>query len=338
MSKTAQQDTSGPSYEAARHLIDFLDDASRRTGYRPSGAKIQEMANEGHVLSLPTPPKGFSEYQLECIQGYAQGLAYWRDVCSELSQLEKSVEIRFRITLSDKESQSLKLGDKVRRAVMPRDKKLARLVGQILAGKGFKVREPIPVVLITRDRTYRGYALQVRYPFERGQDQAGVSAAYDRLVPMIADAFAREHGLRCEVQRHGDLTTVFFTRERAYLSSLYEAVPQFRIALPKRKSVLSKDVGFFWRKSYRACKALRSQYGEDFIMPRRPNPLWDDSGYCVVMLYKRGAAGSLVDSSYSHAVSNMALQLAKRHRIKASIDVRPEIRTIVANFSDRGPR
>lgn len=338
MSKPTTQDTTGPSYEAARHLIDFLDDASRRTGYRPSGAKIQEMDDEGHVLSLPTPPKGFSEYQLECIQGYAQGLAYWRDVCSELSQLEKSVEVRFRITLSDKETQSLPLRDKLRRAFMPRDKKLARLVGQILAGKGFKVREPSSVVLITRERTYRGYALQVRYPFERGADQAGVTSAYDRLVPMIADAFAREHGLRCEVQRHGDLTTIFFTRDGGYLSSLYDSIPQFRIALPRRKSVLSKDIGFFWRRSYRACKALRRQYGEDFIMPRRPNPLWDDSGYCVVMLYKRGAAGTLVDSSYAHAVTNMAQQLAKRYRLKASVDVRPEIRTIVANFSDRGPR
>ena len=94
-----QQEPSGPSYEAARHLVDFLDDVSRRTGYRPHRAKIQEFADgdtAGHSVSLPSPSKGFSEYQLECIQGYAEGLAYWRNVVSELSQLEKTVEIQFR--------------------------------------------------------------------------------------------------------------------------------------------------------------------------------------------------------------------------------------------------
>jgi hypothetical protein len=70
-------------------------------------------------------------------------------------------------------------------------------------------------------------------------------------------------------------------------------------------------------------------------MPRRPNPLWDETGYCMVMLYKRGAAGKVVDASYGNAVTAMAHQLAKKHRLRASIEVRPEIRSIVANFSDR---
>jgi hypothetical protein len=265
-------------------------------------------------------------------------LGYWRSVCSELSRLEKSVEVRFRLTLSEQEKQALRLRDRLKRLVMPRDQKLARLVGQILAEKGFKVREPIQVSLFTREKTYRGYALQVRYPFKRGDDAAGVNAAYDRIVPMIVDAFAREHGLRCEVQRNDELTTIFFTRDRSYISSLYDASPRFRIALPRRKSILLADVAFFTRRAYRACRALRRQYGEDFIMPRRPNPLWDDSGYCMVMLYKKGAVGKVVDASYSHAVFNKAHQLAKNMRLKASIDVKPEIRTIVANFSDRGAR
>jgi hypothetical protein len=339
MGKLLQQDTSGPSYEAARHLIDFLDDFSKRTGYRPHGAKIQELIEDdkpaGHSLLLPSPAKGFSEFQLDCIEGYAEGLSYWRSVCSELAQLEKSVEVRFRITLSETEKHSLGARERIRRFCMPRDMKLSRLVGQILTDKGFKVREPTQVVLITRERLYRGYAIQVRYPFQRGEDLAGVNKTYDRVVPMIADAFAREHGLRTEVVRNDEVATVFFTRDRNYQSSLYDSAPKLRIALPRKRSILATDVAFFTRRSYRACKKLRNQYKSDFIMQRRPNPLWDDTGYCMVMLYKRGAGGTVVDASYGNAVTNMAHQLAKRHRLRAHIDVRPEIRSIVANFSDR---
>lgn len=334
----SNQGTDKPSYEAARHLVDFLDDLSKRTGYRPHGAKIEESEKDGHVVLLPSPPKGFSEYQISCIQDYADGLAYWRNVCSELSQLEKSVEVRFRLTLSAQEEHSLGIRERLRRLLMPRDQKLARLVGRILADKGFKVREPILVGLFTREKTFRGYALQVRYPFARKADEAGIAGAYDRIVPMIADAFGREHGLRSEVTRTDDVTTVFFTRDRGYVSSMYEPAPKLRIALPRKKSILMTDVAYFTRRSYRACKALRKHYGEDFIMPRRPNPLWDNSGYCMVMLYKRGAGGTVVDSSYAHAVHNMAHQLAKKMRLKASIDVRPELRTIVANFSDRAAK
>jgi hypothetical protein len=338
MSKALAEE-SGPSYDAARYLIDFLDEASKRSGYRPNGAKINELIEEdkqaGHTVSLPLPAKGFSDYQMECIQGYAQGLSYFRNVSSELSQMERSVEIRFRLTLSPEEKQSLSFSQRVQRAFMPRDMKLALLVGHILAGKGFKVREPTPAVLITRDKPLTGHGLQVRYPVSRGEDLAGVSAAYDRVLPMIADAFAREHGLRSETTTHDDVTTIFFTRDKSYLSSLYDNVMQFRIALPRKRSILMTDVAFFTRRSYRACRKLRTHYKNDFIMPKRPSPLWDDSGYCMVMLYKRGAGGKLVDTSYGHAVSNMAHQLAKASRLKASIEVHPEIRSIVANFSDR---
>lgn len=335
----ALTEESGPSYEAARHLVDFLDDLGKRTGYRPQGAKINELVESdkrsGHFVILPTPAKGFSDYQMECIQGYAEGLAYWRDVCSELTQLEKSVEVRFRLTLSPEDQHALGFREKMRRLLMPRDKKLALLVGHILAEKGFKVREPTDVILITREKVCRGYGLQVRYPFGRGEDLAGISQAYDKVLPMIADAFAREHGLRAETVKHDDFTTIVFTRDKNYTSSLYDSVPQFRIALPRKRSILATDVAFFTRRSYRACKKLGNQYKNDFIMTKRPNPLWDETGYCIVMLYKRGAGGRLVDQSYGHAVTSMAHQLAKKHRLKAAIEVRPEIRSIVASFSDR---
>jgi hypothetical protein len=335
----ALKDESAPSYEAARHLVDFLDDLSKRTGYRPHGAKINELVEEdkhsGHSVSFPTPAKGFSDYQMECIQGYAEGLAYWRDVCSELTQLEKAVEVRFRLTLSPEDKNALSFQEKIRRIFMPRDKKLALLVGHILAAKGFKVRQPTEAVLITRERVCRGFGLQVRFPFSRGEDLAGVNQAYDRVLPMIADAFAREHGLRAEAVKHDDFTTIMFTRDKSYISSLYDTIPQFRIALPRRKSILATDIAYFTRRSYRACKKLSSQYKNDFIMPRRPNPLWDETGYCMVMLYKRGAGGRVVDESYGRAVTTMAHQLAKKYRLRAAIEVRPEIRSIVANFSDR---
>jgi hypothetical protein len=217
----------------------------------------------------------------------------------------------------------------------PREMKLARLVAVILAGKGFKVREPSQAVLITRDKVCKGCGIQVRYPFSRGSDLAGVAKTYDRILPMIADAFAREHGLRSETVKHDDMSTIVFTRDRNYISSLYDNLPQFRIALPRKRSILAADVAFFTRRSYRACKKLRNQYKNDFVMQRRPSPMWDDSGYCMVMLYKRGAGGQLVDASYGQSVTAMAQQLAKKHRLKASIEVRPDIRSIVANFSDR---
>lgn len=337
-----RQDSSGPSYEAARHLVDFLEDLSRSTGYRPQGARIQELTdgqgNAGHTVHLPSPAKGFSEYQLDCIQGYAEGLAYWRNVVSELEQLERTVEVKFRLTLSPNERSSLSLKEKVHRAFLPRDLKLAELVGRILAEKSFKVRQPTEVHLFTKGKTFRGYAVQVRFPFQNKTDLAGVNKAYDRILPMIADAFAREHGLRAEVVRHEEVTTMFFTRDREYISSLYDNTPQVRIPLPRKKSILVADVAFFTRRSFRACRALRAQYKDDFIIQRKPNPLWDDSGYCLVMLYKKGAGGQLVDSSYANAVSHMLHSLAKKYRIKASIDVRPEIRTIVANFSDRSAK
>ena len=70
-------------------------------------------------------------------------------------------------------------------------------------------------------------------------------------------------------------------------------------------------------------------------MPKKPNPLWDETGYCMVMLYKKGAGGKLVDTSYGNAVTTMAHQLAKKYHLRASIEVHAEIRSIVANFSDR---
>jgi len=338
LGKLLAQD-SGPSYDAARHLIDFLDDLGKRTGYRPQGAKITEIVEQdkqsGHSVSFPAPAKGFSEYQMECIQGYAQGLSYWRDVCSELAKLEKTVEVRFRLTLTPEDRSKLGTREKIRRTFLPRDKKLAMLVAHILAEKGFRVREPTEAVLITREKTYRGFGVQVRYPFERGDDLAGVNQAYDKVLPMIADAFAREHGVRCETVRHDDVTTIVFMKDHSYISSIYDSVPQFRIALPRKKSILAADIAFFTRRSYRACKKLSTHYKNDFIMPRKPNPLWDATGYCMVMLYKRGAAGKLVDSSYGLAVTKMAEQLAKQYRLRASVEVRPEIRSIVANFSDR---
>ncbi len=337
-----QQDSSGPSYDAARHLVDFLDDLSRRTGYRPQGAKIEELKEGkgafGHTVMLPSPAKGFSEYQLDCIQGYAEGLAYWRNVVSELSQLEKTVEVKFRLTLSPTEKQSLGFKERVQRLFLPKDLKLAQLVGRILSEKSFKVREPTEVQLFTREKAYRGYGIQVRFPFQIGNDKAGIAKAYDRVLPMIADAFAREHGLRSEVARTDEVTTMFFTRDRDYTSSLYDDAPTIRIPLPRKKSVMAADIAFFTRRAYRACRALRAQYKDDFIIARRPNPLWDDSGYCLVMLYKKGASGKLVDASYANAVSNMLHALAKKYRLKATIDVRPEIRTIVANFSDRAAK
>ena len=336
-----QQDSSGPSYDAARHLVDFLDDLSRRSGYRPQGAKIQEIVDSegaGHAVMLPSPAKGFSEYQLDCIQGYAEGLAYWRNVVSELTQLEKTVEVRFRLTLSPQEAESLTLKERLQRLFLPRDLKLAQLVAHILAEKSFKVRAPTEVSLFTKGKTFRGYAIQVRYPIQIKADLAGINKAYDRVLPMIADAFAREHGLRAEVVRRDEVTTMFFTRDREYVSSLYDSAPQVRIPLPRKKSIMAADIAFFTRKSFRACRALRAQYKDDFIIPRRPNPLWDDSGYCLVMLYKKGAGGKLVDASYANAVSNMLHALAKKYHIKATIDVRPEIRTIVANFSDRAAK
>ena len=338
MGKALAQE-SGPSYEAARHLIDFLDDLGKRTGYRPHGAKINELVEadkqSGHTVSFPAPAKGFSDYQLECIQGYAQGLSYWRDVCTELAELEKTVEVRFRLTLSPEEKNKLGVREKIRRMFMPRDHKLALLVAHILAEKSFKVREPTEAVLMTREKTYRGFGVQVRYPFDRGADLAGVNQAYDKVLPMIADAFAREHGIRCETVKHDDVSTIVFMKDRGYVSSLYDAIPQFRIALPRKKSIFAADIAFFTRRSYRACKKLASQYKNDFIMPRKPNPLWDSTGYCLVMLYKRGASGRLVDSSYGTAVTNMTHQLAKQYHLKASVEVHPEIRSIVANFSDR---
>lgn len=328
--------------EAAKHLISYLEDAAELMRYRPNGAKIQEIVDEegihGHFVSLNQPANGFSETQIERIRSYSEGLTYWDKLITEFESAGKQFLVRFIGVLEreDEEANERKtLRDRIADFLTPPEFVACKSLGKFLVDQGFKVREPAPATVVMKTKQYHGFALLVKYPISRSRDQAGITQVYDKYLPFLADAHGRSLQMKSEVQISDDTAQIFFTNNRHYVSSLFETFPEFRVIVPRPKANGLFELGSLLQPTYRACKTLMSKYKNDFLMLKRPQKSWSGSGHLVVMHYKKGAAGRLVDDSYTLAIRKMVEKLMKQHSLVATIQIRPETRSLIVTFQER---
>ncbi|MBI1756317.1 MAG: hypothetical protein HY248_04930 [Fimbriimonas ginsengisoli] len=336
--KIATGIASGPSYHAIRYLIDHLRASGKAIRYTlkadpPIKEIIDEGGTAGHWVALPAPTGGFSEAQKARIEGYAQTLTYWRKLMLEIDWRERDVVIAFRAPseapAAEGEEQSF--AERFREWMLDKGFKVARGIGRNLVGQGFKVREPVPATLVTSTHQVNGYALMLRYPFDRSDDHAGITEVYDRMVPLLADVFAHEAGMQSETLREADVTTVFVTRSKRYVSTLYEPRFDFRFITRRRTARGFFEDWFTLRATIRACRALRAKYKKGFTM-FKPMPALGVRGHMLAMIYKKGAGGVVVDEAYILAVSRMTEKLMERFHLQASVRHRPENRMLQVTF------
>jgi hypothetical protein len=323
-----------PTLAAAGHFLQFLRDTASITGYSPGNhVRIRELLDQkgvsGHEITLSPPRNGFTPDQKDSMQAYATSLTYWRKLLVEIDWEKPEVLVAFR---KQGEETPEEAGQKapLKARVKGRAYIATRAIADVLVSQGFMVREPIQVDLVTLKSKHSGWAVVVKYPGLKATDLAGVTAAYDKWVPRLADIFARQGGLSFETVREGQATTIFFTKDRSYVSTLYDTGVTFRILVPKKSGRL--DLVFFMNPTYRACRALRSQYKKDFVISTRPMLAWGVSGHSLAMRYKPGAAGKIADDSYMWNVRLMAEKLMKKYRLQALVKHQKDSRCLVVTF------
>lgn len=329
-----------PTYRAVRHLIDHLREAAKVTGYKlPAEPKIEELMDDkgvyGHNLHLPAPPKGFTPFQRGKIEAYSKALTYWGGFLANFDDEVTSIVVTFSNPREEEDALEVDEDDdrpNVRDKMRPKPYRAARAAGISLVEQGFKVREPVPVALLTLTDRFNGYGMTVRYPIDRDQDKLGIIEVYDRVVPMLADLFARDMNLKSDAVKDGEFNVLFFTQDHRYVSSLYEAVASFRMVVPRMPRAAGIDFSFLTSGSYKACRALMHRYRKDFQLLKRPQPAMQGGGFTAVFHYKRGAAGKTVDEAYMLALSRMAKKLMKRYNVRAAISHQADIRCIIVTF------
>ncbi len=331
-----------PTHKAIRHLIDHLNESAKALGYKPpKEPAVEELMDEknvyGHRLFLPAPQEGFTESQREKIESYAQALTYWGGFMAEFQFSEKSLTVTFRRSNvgdeepdedDSEEDDRLSLRDRL----APKGFRVARNAGKALIEQGFKVREPVAASLVTMTHKVVGYAILIRYPSNRYEDKIGITQVYDRVVPMVADAFARDNSMKADAVKDGEFTTLFFTSDRSYSSSMYDPTATFRMIVPRPAALTGVDFAFFARSTYRASKSLMNRYKKDFRMLKRPVASMHGSGHSVVLNYQAGAQGQVVDEAYALSVSKMTRVIMKKYKLQATLTHQPETRMIVVTF------
>ena len=305
------------------------------SGYRPpKDAKVHELLGEGgvmgHSLFLPCPKSGFTDYQRMAIQAYANSLTYWRKLVLELDWGDDGVKVVLRKNLEGDADLQTDERPGLRERLRGPAYLATKRMGQALVNNGFMVREPIPVSLVTLAGKFDGYGILLRYPGGGQRDAAGVTLAYDTWVPMLADVFAREQSLRTEVIKDAGSTTVFFTRNKGFISSLYTTRFDYHILVPRKRKLADRIV-LFAPASVRACRALAGRYKRDFNVGK-PLPAWNVYGHSLIMSYKKGADGRIADDAYFANVKLMSEKLMKRFYVLAMVNHEPQAHTIVVTF------
>lgn len=315
---------------AAAHLIGYLTETARKTGISASKIEVERLPADdgvaGHVLTVPAPAKGFSDELRSAIELYGRTLTYWKKLLIDFKWGEDRVLITLhRQPEKEAEGEKQGFGDRL----MPRTLKAARAMGKTLTNQAFMAREPAKVTMITLDKAFGGVAFIVKPPYSRVKDHAGIEAAYEKWVPLLADIYARDFKIKAETMKEGDFTTIFFTADKGYVSSMYDLKPQFRLVTPKSK----KGRGpIFSSSTYRACKAIASQYGKHFTVAAKPVPAWGVLGYSIILRYKPGAGGKIADDSYMENVRMRAEKLMKQFHVQGVIRHQHETRSLVVTF------
>jgi len=337
--KSANTDTSVrdrvPAGAAIGYLINHLSDISAHTGYiPPRNPKVHEILDEkgvaGHSITLPAPKKGFSPEQRDAIESYSNTLTYWHHLLVELDWRDDGVVVSFKRpeqTEEDREKEKrLTLRERMKGAAY----RAVRKMGQSLVEHGFMVREPVEVCMVTLDARYNGWAIMVRYPGQAKNDEAGIHKAYDKWVPLLTDVFARAEAIKGETVKDGTVSTIFFTKDKNYVSSIYDKSATLRIFAPKRIAIF--DPMFFRKSTFRACKMVAGRYKKDFNVSKRPMNAWGVQGHSILMTYRRGAGGRVVDESYIYNVRLMTEKVMRKFHMQASIKHHADTRSLVVTF------
>jgi hypothetical protein len=326
--------SNAPASAAIGYLINHLEELSPQTGYHPPrNVKVREILDEhgpaGHSVVLPAPKKGFTTEQRDAIETYSNTLTYWQHLLVEIEWKEDSVTVSFKRleeTEEDREKEKkLTLREKLRGQAY----RAVRAMGQALVDHGFMVREPVETAMVTLEARYNGWAIMMKYP-SAGTDQAGIQKAYDKWVPLLTDAFARAEQVKGETAKDGLVTTIFFTKDKRYVSSVYDKRKMLRIFVPKEKMLL--NLMFFTRSTYRACNSISKRYKKDFNVSKRPMNAWGVKGHSILMNYRKGAAGKLVDESYVYNVRLIAEKTMRKYGLMASIKHHADTRSLVVTF------
>jgi len=322
---------------AVGFLLGYMRDAPPSLGLnrlkpRTERFSDSEGAIAGHIVFIPVPEGGFSEGQASALEVYARSLTYWRRIRVELEWTDEEIRVHFRRPEApqlDAEEEKARWSDRFQSRV----NRGIRAVGKSLAEQGFMLREPASVSMITLERTYRGVAILVKYPYSSIKDRAGIEKAYEKWVPVLADVFAREFKVRAETMRENEFTTIFFTADPGYVSSLYDPKPRLRMLTPRGPMKRSP----FGSSTSRACRALAREYTKYFTTAVKPIPAWGAQGHSMVLRYKPGAGGKIADDSYFGNVKLRAEKLMKHYHVQGAIRQHSDDRLIIVTFFAGAP-
>lgn len=322
------------THTAARYFLSHLEDAQTVIGYRlPREPKIEQLLEEdgvvGHSLRLKAPKLGFSEFQKDRFESYGRSLGIWKRMVVEFEWLDDEVLVLFRDAESDEAGEPGETAGGLRERMRSRVDKAARRMSSALVAQGFMVREPSEATMVTLKDEFHGTVLVFKYPTSREHDKAGITDAYDKWVPMLADVYSRETKTLADTMADGELTKVFFTRNKSFLPSLYEVTPSFKMIVPKQTKTRNLLLA---PTSYSACRALAKQYRQHFDILRRPYKAWGVEGHSLILQYKKGAGGKVVDDSYFRNVSLFSEKLMKKYGLQCFIQHEPTARAIVVTF------
>ncbi|MBI5707400.1 MAG: hypothetical protein HZC36_10480 [Armatimonadetes bacterium] len=328
---------------SVRQFIEHLEESGAVLDYRVSSDVVprvieRESVGIGHSVDFRSPKAGFPEAFKDRVEAYGRALSICKQLQMQVQWKEDSARAEFLLAGEPETDRKLGLRERIWLAMQPKAYRALLALGKTLVSKGFRVREPFAARLVMIERDYHGFAILLRYPQPQGEDEAGIQATYDRIVPLIADAFARQYKIKAETEREGDLTSIFFTTHKAYVSSLYGVRPQFRLVAKRPRVWTPLDFSLFKGSTYRACKKLVSKYKKDFIVARKPFETAGVLGHSVILQYKPGAGGKVVDDSYLLTLGRMAEKLKDDYRLQAAVRRSPEANSIVVTFySGREP-
>ncbi len=334
-SEKRHRDKVAPASAAIGYLINHLEELSPQTGYRPPrNLRIREILDEhgtaGHSVTLPAPKNGFTAEQKDAIETYSNTLTYWHRLLVEVDWEADGVTITFQRPEETAEEREKEKKLTFRERLKGQAYRAVRSMGQSLVDHGFMVREPVEVALVTLEARFNGWAIMMKYPTARTVDQAGIEKAYDKWVPMLTDAFARAEMIKGEAVKDGAVTTIFFTKDKRYVSSMYDKRRMLRIFVPRQKVLF--DPIFFTKATFRACGMISRRYKKDFNVSKRPMNAWGVQGHSILMNYKKGAGGKLVDESYLYNVRLMTEKVMKKYHLQASIKHHADTRSLVVTF------
>ncbi|MBS1716871.1 MAG: hypothetical protein JSS72_03965 [Armatimonadetes bacterium] len=291
----------------------------------------------GHQLEIGMPHGGLKDYQKAHLEVLCQAQSYWRGVVVETEVKGDRVVLSFTLTEESelRDHSGVMEGEGfISRLLKGKEYRACKAAGVILTEQGFKVREPVAATLSTLNKNYHGFALVVRFPEQAKSGEIGLDRAYAAWIPILADTCARDFHLNGEAIAQDGGASIFMTKDRDYVSQLFDPKPNIRLVVRRQRSLATMTEGIFFRTStFRACRELAKKYSKGFDVVRKPVQLMGGTGHMVVLRYRALAGGKVIDDSYGASVRKMCDFLMQKYHVYAWIDHRPEIRCLAVTFS-----